>query len=154
MCRFTGKIYIKAAIRPLSARGCAAAPRQPPGLNEWRNHSNRAPIYPAKRRGTSGSASLGGRTPRRPTGRRQRFFCAEGSVGGDADFVFYNNPYSACGFPDAEPGCRTGTGISHRLGDLPADVAKIAICLTARSGLGLPRARPIDLRIFNAARTD
>ncbi|NMQ18317.1 TIGR00266 family protein [Candidatus Competibacter phosphatis] len=97
--------------------------------------------------------------PERPGGHEadaSAFLLRKGDqVGGDADFVFYNNPCSACGSLTLNQGVGPERQAFHiRLGDLPVDVAKIAICLTLHGRGSFAQARRIDLRIFDAARTE
>ena len=97
--------------------------------------------------------------PERPGGHEadaSAFILRKGDqVGGDADFVFYNNPCSACGSLKLSQGTEPERQIFHiQLGDLPGDVAKIAICLTLHGQGSFAQARRIDLRVFDAARTE
>lgn len=97
--------------------------------------------------------------PERPGGHEadaSAFILRKGDrVGGDADFVFYNNPRSACGSLTLSQGAEPERQAFHiRLGDLPGDVAKIAICLTLHGQGSFAQARRIEIRVFDAARTE
>ncbi|QQS54083.1 MAG: TIGR00266 family protein [Candidatus Competibacteraceae bacterium] len=97
--------------------------------------------------------------PERPGGHEadaSAFILRKGDrVSGDADFVFYNNPRSACGSLTLSQGTEPERQAFHiRLGDLPSDVAKIALCLTLHGHGSFAQARRIDLRVFDTARTE
>ncbi len=67
---------------------------------------------------------------------------ADGKVRSDADFIFFNNLQSACGSVTHAGDNLTGAGegddevITVELAKVPADVEKIAICVTIYDGEG------------------
>ncbi len=97
--------------------------------------------------------------PERPGGYEvdaSAFLLRKGDqVGGNADFIFYNNPRSACGSLKLSQGAEPERQTFHiQLGDLPGDVAKIAICLTLHGHGSFAQAHRIDVRVCDAARTE
>ena len=96
--------------------------------------------------------------PERPGGHEadaSAFILRQGDkVGGDADFVFYNNPRSACGSLQLRQGAGPERQLFRiQLDQLPSDVLKIAFCLTLSDGT-FAQARGIEIRVLDAARNE
>jgi len=76
----------------------------------------------------------------------------DGQVGGDEDFVFYNNPRSTCGSlhllrgvaPDRQQ-------FRIRLGSIPPRVERIAVCLTLSGGGSFAGVKQLHIRILSDA---
>ncbi|EIC23005.1 TIGR00266 family protein [Thiorhodovibrio frisius] len=71
-------------------------------------------------------------------------------VGGDEDFVFYNNPRSSCGSLQLSQGqAPDRQGFQIRLGTVPARVHKIAFCLTLFGRVSLAAASSLHIRVLD-----
>lgn len=77
-----------------------------------------------------------------------------GKVGGDADFVFYNNRRSRCGGVRLVDGAGAHRQLRINPGLLPASVAKVAVCLSLFGGGSFAQATRIDVGLSDAAHSD
>lgn len=72
-------------------------------------------------------------------------------VGGDADFVFYNNPRSSCGSVQlSQSRSPDRQGFQIQLSRVPPQIQKIALCLTLFGGASLARATSLHIRVLGA----
>lgn len=73
-----------------------------------------------------------------------------GRVGGDADFIFYNNPRSPCG--GVQLTATTGGQCRLRIAPdaLPGAVTKVAICLSLLGSTAFAQVSALDIRLRDA----
>ncbi len=92
--------------------------------------------------------------PERPAGREvdaSAFLLgADGRVGGDADFVFYNNPRASGGAVVLVDGSGTQRQLRITPERLPDTVARVAICLSLFSPGAFAQVRRLEVRVGDA----
>jgi uncharacterized protein (TIGR00266 family) len=93
--------------------------------------------------------------PERPAGQEvdaSAFLLgAGGKVGGDCDFVFYDQLQSPCGGVTLVEGAGAHRRFRIRPGALPGEVAKVAVCLTLYGGVSFAQARSVEVKLGDPA---